>query len=60
MKPIVIDDYTERCGKCGELVKYAQGTGTMFCGASESYEEWETKMYKYCPNCGEKVERKRR
>ena len=40
MKPIRIDGFTEKCPKCGEKVMYAVGTGTIFHGASESYEDW--------------------
>ena len=57
MRPIVIDRWNEKCGRCGAPVLYTRGTGRMFHGASESYEEWETIRHKYCPECGEKVER---
>lgn len=57
MKPIRIDTYTEKCPKCGTLVKYVQGLGTYTYGASESYEDWTTIEYKYCPNCGAKINR---
>ena len=58
MKPIRIDGFTEKCPKCGEKVMYAVGTGTMFHGASESYEDWRVVEYNFCPNCGEKMERR--
>lgn len=57
MKPIIIDNFTEKCAKCGTYVMKIVGTGHIFCGVSESYEDWYTEKYKYCPNCGEKVER---
>lgn len=57
MKPIVIDPWNEKCGKCGAPVLYTRGTGHIFQGASESYEDWKTIKHKYCPECGEKVER---
>ncbi len=57
MKPIRIDEFTEKCPKCGEEVMYAVGTGTIFHGASESYEDWHVVKYNFCPNCGEKMER---
>ena len=57
MKPIRIDRFTEKCPKCGEKVMYAVGTGTIFHGASESYEDWRVVEYNFCPNCGEKIER---
>lgn len=57
MKPIRIDGFTEKCPKCGEKVKYAVGTGTIFYGASESYEDWRVIKHDYCPRCGTKIER---
>lgn len=57
MKPIRIDRFTEKCPKCGEKVMYAVGTGTIFHGASESYEDWRVVEHNFCPNCGEKMER---
>ena len=57
MKPIRIDGFTEKCPKCGEKVMYTVGTGTIFYGASESYEDWRVVEYNFCPNCGEKMER---
>ena len=57
MKPIKIDYWTEKCGKCGALVKYTMGTGKMMTGASESYEDWVSIQHKFCPECGEKVDR---
>lgn len=57
MKPIRINGYTEKCPKCGEKVMCAVGTGTIFHGASESYEDWRVVKYNFCPNCGEKMER---
>lgn len=56
MKTIKVDCFTEKCGRCGEPVVYAVGTGVMFYGASESYEEWRTVRHRFCPHCGEKVE----
>lgn len=56
-KPIKIDGFTEKCPKCGEKVMYAVGTGTMFHGASESYEDWRIVKHDYCPRCGIKIER---
>ena len=57
MKPIRIDGFTEKCPKCGEKVMYSVGTGTIFHGASESYEDWRIIKHDYCPRCGEKIER---
>lgn len=57
MKPIRIDSFTEKCPKCGEKVMYAVGTGTIFHGASESYEDWRIIKHDYCPRCGTKIER---
>jgi ribosomal protein S27AE len=51
-KPIRIDDFTEKCPKCGEKVMYVVGTGTIFHGASESYEDWRVIKHDYCPRCG--------
>lgn len=56
-KPIRIDGFTEKCPKCGEKVMYAVGTGTIFHGASESYEDWRVIKHDYCPRCGTKIER---
>ena len=56
-KPIRIDGVTEECPKCGEKVMYAVGTGIMFHGASESYEDWRVIKHDYCPKCGIKIER---
>lgn len=57
MKPIRVDNFTEKCPKCGEEVTYVIGTGVMFHGASESYEDWRIVEHNYCPGCGEKMER---
>lgn len=57
MKPIKIDDFTEICPRCGHKVAYAKGTGIMYHGASESYEDWRYIEHKFCPNCGAKIER---
>lgn len=57
MKAIVVNHDTSKCGKCGALVKYVRGLGTFFHGASESYEDWEIVEHKFCPECGEKVEK---
>ena len=57
MKAVVIDHDTSKCAKCGAFVKYARGLGTFFHGASESYEDWEIVEHKFCPECGEKVEK---
>ena len=57
MKPIRIDGFTEKCPKCGEKVMYTVGTGTIFYGASESYEDWRVIKHDYCPRCGTKIER---
>lgn len=57
MKPIVIDRFTELCPKCMHKVAYARGTGRMFYGANESYEDWEYIEHNFCPHCGEKIER---
>ena len=57
MKPIKVDYYTELCPKCGTKVAYTIGTGNIFHGASESYEEWRYIEHKFCPNCGTKIER---
>lgn len=56
-EPIRIDGVTEKCPNCGEKVMYAVGTGTMFHGASESYEDWRIIKHDYCPRCGIKMER---
>ena len=56
MKTIIVDGNTEKCGKCGTLVIYAEGTGDVFIGGSESYENWRIIKHKFCPECGEKVE----
>lgn len=57
MKPIKKGEWLELCPKCGATVAYEDGTGRMFHGASESYEEWRYVKHKYCPECGEKMER---
>lgn len=40
MKLIKIDYFNEKCPKCGTKVKYVEGTGHIFVGGSESYEDW--------------------
>lgn len=57
MKPIKIDYFNEKCPKCGTKVKYVEGTGHIFVGGSESYEDWHCVKHNFCPNCGEKMER---
>lgn len=57
MKPIKIDYFNEKCPKCGTKVKYVEGTRHIFVGSSESYEDWHCVEHKFCPNCGEKMER---
>lgn len=57
MKAIKVDYWTEKCGRCGALVTYTRGLGTYTNGASECYEDWETVEHKFCPECGEKVDR---
>lgn len=57
MKPIIIDYFNEKCPKCGTKVKYVEGTGRIFVGGSESYENWHVVEHNFCPNCGEKIER---
>lgn len=59
-KPIIVNDgWEEKCGKCGAYVTRIHGTGNIFHGGSESYEEWRTETHDYCPRCGEKVEREK-
>ena len=47
MKPIKINNYIEKCGKCGELVTRTFGT----------HDNWDIEFLDYCPYCGEKVDR---
>lgn len=54
-RPVRIDSYTYKCGKCGAKVMFACGLGTYTHGESESYENWEVKKFKYCPECGTAV-----
>lgn len=57
MKPIIDDYGVEYCGKCRTPVKFWTSTGQLFEGASESYYDYDWHKYKFCPNCGEKVDR---
>ena len=57
MKPVKNGKWLELCPKCGAKVAFVCGTGVMLYGASESYEDWRYVKYKYCPECGEKIER---
>lgn len=52
MRPIKIDYFNKKCPKCGTKVKYVEGTGHIFVGGSESYEDWHVVKYNFCPNCG--------
>lgn len=56
MKPVKIDYWTYRCGKCGAEVMYTRGLGTYTVTAYESYEDWETVKHRFCPECGERVD----
>ena len=56
VKPKKIDSFTYLCPICGTKVGYAKGTGHIFVGASESYEDWHFKKHRFCPECGAKLE----
>jgi len=50
--------HTRYCGNRNEKVMYAEGTGEIFVGGSESYEQWRTVSHRFCPHCGTKVIKK--
>lgn len=44
------------CPNCKTKVGYTEGTGHIFIGGSESYEDWRVIEHEFCPGCGMKLE----